>query len=153
MPNKAAPNGAATFWGIASFEMMAMFRRGLFYAYLSIYLRHVLGLSVTETTLFATAPMMKHLYIGHFIVFYSNLNLYERIRPFICAVPITPLTKRSGQCHKNKQKYYKNNPYLFHNSPILYPTYIPYTVSKLKPTPVPYSILFWGIDASVGLIS
>jgi MFS family permease len=38
--------------------MLAMFRRGLFYAYLSIYLRHQLGLSVTETTLFATLPMM-----------------------------------------------------------------------------------------------
>jgi MFS family permease len=38
--------------------MLAMFRRGLFYAYLSIYLRHQLGLSVTETTLFATLPMI-----------------------------------------------------------------------------------------------
>jgi len=38
--------------------MLAMFRRGLFYAYLSIYLRHRLGLSVTETTLFATLPMV-----------------------------------------------------------------------------------------------
>ena len=35
-----------------------MFRRGLFYAYLSVYLRHFLGLSVTETTLFATLPML-----------------------------------------------------------------------------------------------
>ncbi len=46
------------FIGLASFEMLAMFRRGLFYAYLSIYLRHRLGLSVTETTLFATLPMV-----------------------------------------------------------------------------------------------
>jgi MFS family permease len=38
--------------------MLAMFRRGLFYAYLSVYLRHNLGLSVTETTLFATLPMV-----------------------------------------------------------------------------------------------
>jgi len=44
--------------GLASFQMLAMFRRGLFYAYLSIYLRHRLGLSVTETTLFATLPMV-----------------------------------------------------------------------------------------------
>ncbi len=35
-----------------------MFRRGLFYSYLSVYLRHFLGLSVTATTLFATLPMM-----------------------------------------------------------------------------------------------
>jgi MFS family permease len=46
------------FGGLSSFEMLAMFRRGLFYAYLSIYLRHHLGLSVTETTLFATLPMV-----------------------------------------------------------------------------------------------
>jgi MFS family permease len=46
------------FIGLASFQMLAMFRRGLFYAYLSIYLRHRLGLSVTETTLFATLPMV-----------------------------------------------------------------------------------------------
>jgi MFS family permease len=38
--------------------MLAMFRRGLFYAYLTIYLRHFLGLSVTSTTLFATLPMV-----------------------------------------------------------------------------------------------
>ncbi len=35
-----------------------MFRRGLFYSYLTIYLRHFLGLSVTTTTLFATFPMI-----------------------------------------------------------------------------------------------
>jgi MFS family permease len=46
------------FIGLTSFEMLAMFRRGLFYAFLSIYLRHYLGLSVTETTLFATLPMI-----------------------------------------------------------------------------------------------
>ena len=46
------------FIGLSSFEMLAMFRRGLFYAFLSIYLRHQLGLSVTETTLFATLPMI-----------------------------------------------------------------------------------------------
>lgn len=38
--------------------MLAMFRRGLFYTYLSIYLRHYLGLGITETTLFATLPML-----------------------------------------------------------------------------------------------
>jgi MFS family permease len=45
------------FIGLSSFQMLAFFRRGLFYAYLSIYLRLYLGLSVTETTLFATLPM------------------------------------------------------------------------------------------------
>ncbi len=49
------------FWGISSFQALAMFRRGLFYAYLSIYLRHFLGMSVTETTLFATLPMVMNI--------------------------------------------------------------------------------------------
>lgn len=47
-----------TFIGISSFQILAMFRRGLFYTYLSIYLRHFLGLSVTMTSLFATLPML-----------------------------------------------------------------------------------------------
>ena len=67
MPNKASPSRITTFLGIASFEMLAMFRRGLFYAYLSIYLRHVLGLSVTETTLFATAPMAVNIIFQAFV--------------------------------------------------------------------------------------
>ena len=47
--------------------MLAMFRRGLFYAYLSIYLRHYLGLSVTETTLFATLPMIVNILCQTFV--------------------------------------------------------------------------------------
>ena len=35
-----------------------MIRRGLFYTFLSIYLRVVLGLSVTETTLLASLTMI-----------------------------------------------------------------------------------------------
>ncbi len=46
------------FFGISSFQILSMFRRGLFYSYLTIYLRHFLGLSVTATTLFATLPMI-----------------------------------------------------------------------------------------------
>lgn len=45
-------------FGLSSFQILAMFRRGLFYTYLSIYLRYFLGMSVTETTLFATIPMI-----------------------------------------------------------------------------------------------
>lgn len=55
------------FIGLSSFEMLAMFRRGLFYAYLSIYLRQYLGLSVTETTLFATLPMIVNIFCQTFI--------------------------------------------------------------------------------------
>ncbi|MBW2571079.1 MAG: MFS transporter [Deltaproteobacteria bacterium] len=47
--------------------MIAMFRRGLFYSYLSIYLRHFLGLSVTETTLFATFPMVINIIFQTFV--------------------------------------------------------------------------------------
>lgn len=47
-----------TFLKISSFQALAMFRRGLFYSYMSIYLRFFLGLSVTETTFFATFPMI-----------------------------------------------------------------------------------------------
>ncbi len=43
---------------MSSFQILAMFRRGLFYSYLAIYLRQFLGLSVTETTLFASLPMI-----------------------------------------------------------------------------------------------
>lgn len=57
---KNHPTGV--FFGISSFQILAMFRRGLFYSYLSIYLRHYLGLSVTETTLFATLPMMSNIF-------------------------------------------------------------------------------------------
>ena len=55
------------FWGISSFQALAMFRRGLFYAFLSIYLRYFLGLSVTETTLFATLPMICNILAQTFI--------------------------------------------------------------------------------------
>jgi len=46
------------FFGLSSFQMLAMFRRGLFYTFLSIYLREFLNLSVWETTLYATLPMI-----------------------------------------------------------------------------------------------
>ncbi|MGD2028314.1 MAG: MFS transporter [Desulfobacterales bacterium] len=55
------------FFGISSFQILAMFRRGLFYSYLSIYLRHFLGLSVTETTLFATLPMIVNIVFQTFV--------------------------------------------------------------------------------------
>jgi len=46
------------FLGLSSFQIMVLFRRGLFYTYLSIYMRSYLQLSVTVTTLFATIPML-----------------------------------------------------------------------------------------------
>jgi len=52
---------AGRFFSVSSFQILAMFRRGMFYAYLSVYLRYFLGLSVTETTLFATLPMLANI--------------------------------------------------------------------------------------------
>jgi len=60
-------DAAKKFIGLSSFEILAMFRRGLFYAYLTIYLRHYLGLSVTATTLFATLPMLVNVLSQTFI--------------------------------------------------------------------------------------
>ncbi|MFX1321573.1 MAG: MFS transporter [Promethearchaeota archaeon] len=51
-------SSSRVFIGLSSFQMLAMFRRGLFYTFLSIYLRIYLNLSVTETTLYATLPMI-----------------------------------------------------------------------------------------------
>ena len=64
--NQTLPS-AWIIWGVGSFQALAMFRRGLFYAYLSIYLRYFLGLSVTETTLFATLPMIFNILSQTFI--------------------------------------------------------------------------------------
>jgi MFS family permease len=54
-------HSAGRFFSISSFQILAMFRRGMFYAYLSVYLRYFLHLSVTETTLFATLPMLANI--------------------------------------------------------------------------------------------
>jgi len=65
--NRQQQKSHRVFFGISSFQMLAMFRRGLFYSYLSIYLRHFLGLSVTETTLFATLPMVMNIVFQTFV--------------------------------------------------------------------------------------
>jgi len=56
-----------TFIGLSSFQLLAMFRRGLFYTYLSIYMRDFLLLSVTETTLYATLPMLMSVIFQNFV--------------------------------------------------------------------------------------
>jgi MFS family permease len=71
-----------TFLGISSFQALAMFRRGLFYAYLSIFLRHFLGLSVTETTLFATVPMGFNI-LSQTLVWGRLSDKYQLRRTFI----------------------------------------------------------------------
>lgn len=49
------------------FQIFAMFRRGLFYSYMTIYLRYYIGLSITETTLFATLPMILNSFFQTFV--------------------------------------------------------------------------------------
>ncbi len=65
-----------------------MFRRGLFYSYLSIYLRFFLGLSVTETTLFATFPMILNVIFQTFV--WGGLSdRYQKRRTLIIVGEIT----------------------------------------------------------------
>lgn len=53
--------------GLSSFQALAMFRRGVFYTFLGVYLRAFLGLSVTETTLFETIPMLLNILFQTFV--------------------------------------------------------------------------------------
>jgi len=55
------------FSGLSSFQILAMFRRGLFYTYLSLYMREFLNLSVFETTLYATLPMIMSIIFQNFV--------------------------------------------------------------------------------------
>lgn len=70
------------FLGISSFQVLAVFRRGLFFSYLTIYLRHFLGLSVTSTTLFATLPMIVNVLAQRYIWGVLSDKLQKR-RAFI----------------------------------------------------------------------
>ncbi len=63
---------------MGSFQILAMFRRGLFYSYLSIYLRFFLELSVTETTLFATLPMIFNVIFQNFVWGYLSDRMQLR---------------------------------------------------------------------------
>ncbi len=71
-----------TLVNLSSFEILTMFRRGLFYSYLSIYLRFFLGLSVTETTLFATLPMVLNVVFQRF-VWGTLSDKYQKRRTYI----------------------------------------------------------------------
>lgn len=65
--NKRIQTPLRIFTGLSSFQMLAMFRRGLFYTYLSIYLREFLLLSVTMTTLYASIPMVMSVIFQNFV--------------------------------------------------------------------------------------
>jgi MFS family permease len=71
-----------TLFNLSSFEILTMFRRGLFYSYLSIYLRFFLGLSVTETSLFATLPMVLNVVFQRF-VWGALSDKYQKRRTYI----------------------------------------------------------------------
>ena len=65
---KTTPKSSSNiFIGLSSFQMLAMFRRGLFYTFLSIYLKEFLNMSVWETTLYATLPMIMSVIFQNFV--------------------------------------------------------------------------------------
>jgi len=64
---KAATRPGSIFVGLSSFQILAMFRRGIFYTFLGVYLRSNLGLSVTETSLFETIPMILNILFQSFV--------------------------------------------------------------------------------------
>ena len=74
----------AIFTGLSSFQMLAMFRRGLFYTYLSLYMRNFLCLSVTMTTLYATLPMIASVIFQNFIWGPISDKLQRRRTLIIC---------------------------------------------------------------------
>lgn len=57
----------STFIGLSSFQLLAMFRRGMFYTYLSQYMIGFLGLPVTIATLYATLPMFISVVFQNFV--------------------------------------------------------------------------------------
>jgi MFS family permease len=94
----------STLFNISSFQILTMFRRGLFYSYLSIYLRFFLGLSVTETTLFATLPMLLNIVFQRF-VWGAISDRYQRRRTLIILGEVLAAigTVAVWYCHKFPQ--------------------------------------------------
>lgn len=70
------------FYKLSSFQILATFRRGLFYSFLSIYLRFYLGLSVTETTFFATFPLLVNILFQN-VVWGRISDKYQKRRSMI----------------------------------------------------------------------
>ena len=85
------------FIGLSSFQMLAMFRRGLFYSFLTIYLRHFLGMSVTETTLFATGPMVMNVLFQTF-TWGPLSDKWQLRRTFIIAGELLAAAGTLGVC-------------------------------------------------------
>ncbi|MFX0033515.1 MAG: MFS transporter [Promethearchaeota archaeon] len=56
-----------TFLELTSFQMLAMFRRGLFYTYLSMYMRNFLLLPMTIVSLYATFPMLMSVFFQNVV--------------------------------------------------------------------------------------
>ena len=81
---KEETQSVRVFLGLSSFQVLAMFRRGLFYTYLSIYMLEYLGLSVTATTLYATIPMVLSAFFQTFVWGKLSDKMQKR-RTFIIA--------------------------------------------------------------------
>ncbi|MFW9999305.1 MAG: MFS transporter [Candidatus Hodarchaeota archaeon] len=67
LENESSKTSLRIFSGLSSFQMLAMFRRGLFYTFLSIYMREFLNLSVTMTSLYASIPMFISVIFQNFV--------------------------------------------------------------------------------------
>ena len=57
----------STFLGLSSFQLLAMFRRGMFYTYLSIYMAIFLHLDPIIVTLYAALPMTMSVVFQNFV--------------------------------------------------------------------------------------
>ena len=57
----------STFIGLSSFQLLAMFRRGMFYTYLSLYMAIFLHLDPIIVTLYATLPMIMSVVFQNFV--------------------------------------------------------------------------------------
>ncbi|MBY8980861.1 MAG: hypothetical protein KGD72_10750, partial [Candidatus Lokiarchaeota archaeon] len=57
----------STFLGLSSFQLLAMFRRGMFYTYLSLYMAIFLHLDPIIVTLYATLPMIMSVVFQNFV--------------------------------------------------------------------------------------
>lgn len=70
------------FLGLSAFQLLAMFRRGIFYSFLSIYLREFLGVSNTEMSLLATLSMFANI-LGQSLVWGKVSDFFKKRRLLI----------------------------------------------------------------------
>ncbi len=70
------------FYGLSTFQILTMLRRGIFYFFLAIYLKEYLGLSNTEMTLLATLSMIANI-LGQSLVWGRLSDHFQKRRSLI----------------------------------------------------------------------